>query len=118
MEPQRQEVAEEEEKAAKEEEKAAKEEEEAAKEEAEAAKEEAIGEEIAVSPKDLKRGPWMDPTTTEYGRGKRYHAAYIEVVALAHSILELETTESALMVIAEDEPENYKEAMKSAEEAK
>ena len=43
---------------------------------------------------------------------------YIEVVALAHGISELETTESAFMVLAEHELENYKQAMKSTEEAK
>ena len=76
-----------------------------------------IGEEIAVAPKDFERGPWMGPMTT-YGRGKRHRATYTEVVALAHGVLELETSESALVVLAEDEPENYKQAMKSTEEAK
>ena len=93
MEPQRQEVAEEEGKPAEEEGKAAKEEGEAAKEEGEATEEGEIGEEIDVAPKDFERGLWMDPTTTEYGRGKRHRAAYTEVIALAHGISELETTE-------------------------
>ena len=56
MEPQRQEVAEEEGKPA--------------EEEGEATEEGEIGEEIDVAPKDFERGSWMDPTTTEYGRGK------------------------------------------------
>ena len=60
----------------------------------------------------------MDPMTTEYGRGKQHRVAYTEVIALTHGISELETTESALVVLAEDESENYKQAMKLAEEAK
>ena len=64
---------------------------------------------------DFEKGPWLDPTNVSYGRGQRHKALYTEVAAFAHGTTNLEHTEHALIVLAEDEPENYKEAMNSLE---
>ena len=40
---------------------------------------------------------------------------YAEVVALAHGTSSLEETESAFVVLAEDEPDHYRDAMNSPE---
>ena len=56
--------------------------------------------------------------TTEYRRGKWHHVTYTEVITLAHSTSELEATESAFMILAEEELENYKQARRPPEETK
>ena len=65
------------------------------------------------APKDFSKGPWIDPDNTEYGRGKRHTALMAEVIALANGETDLEETEKAFVVLAEDEPSSYKEAMRS-----
>jgi Reverse transcriptase (RNA-dependent DNA polymerase) len=56
----------------------------------------------------------MDPSNTEYGRGWRNTTLFAEVAAMACGRVELEQAEMALVTLADDEPENYREAMKSA----
>ena len=34
-----------------------------------------MSEREIYAPKDFERGPWMDPSNVEYGRGKRHHAS-------------------------------------------
>ena len=65
--------------------------------------------------RDFERGPWLDPDDQSYGRGKRHQALYAEMAALAHGYEELERTESAMVVLAEDEPANYREAITSVD---
>ena len=67
------------------------------------------------APKDFERGPWLDPTNTQYRRGKRIKALYAQIAALAEGTENLEQTEQAFMTLAEDEPSNYREAMRSAD---
>jgi len=70
--------------------------------------------EAPTAPKDFEKGPWMDPGNVEYGRGMR-RALLTEIAALARGTLDLETTESAFVVLAEDEPPSYKDAINSNE---
>jgi hypothetical protein len=70
-----------------------------------------------IAPKDFLKGPWMNPSNTEYGKRRRQVGIIAEMAAMAHGRNELEDTETAYMVLAEDEPENYKEAMKSKDAA-
>jgi Integrase core domain len=67
-------------------------------------------EEVALT--DFSRGPWMDPLNVEYGRG-RIHTLLSEATAIAHGERDLEEMETAFVVLASDEPANYKEAMSS-----
>jgi Reverse transcriptase (RNA-dependent DNA polymerase) len=78
--------------------------------EAEVNQEESSEEEAA--PKDFSRGPWMDPSNVEYGRGRR-HALLSEAAAMAHGERDLEEMETAFVVLANDEPASYKEVMSS-----
>jgi hypothetical protein len=45
------------------------------------------------APKDFSKGPWMDPSNTEYGRGRRHAALFAEMAALACGRVELEQAE-------------------------
>ena len=65
------------------------------------------------APKDFERGIWLNPDNQAYGRGKRHHAIYAAVNAVAQGLADLEHTESAFVILEEDEPANFKEAMKS-----
>jgi len=53
----------------------------------------------------------------EYVRGRR-RALYTEVTAMATGTLDLKSTETALVILAEDEPASYSEAMKSTDKDK
>ena len=70
------------------------------------------------APKEFETGPWLDPTDNSYGRGKRHPALMAEVAALAYSLTDLESTEAALVVLAEDEPNTYRDAMRSPDSEK
>jgi hypothetical protein len=70
-----------------------------------------------TAPKDFLKGPWVNPSNTQYGKGRRHAGLIAETAAVAHGKSELEDTETAYVVLAEDEPENYKEAMKSKDAA-
>ena len=63
--------------------------------------------------KDFITGPWIDPENIQYGRGKRHQALFALVKSLAIGTADLESLESAFVVLAEDEPANYKDAMNS-----
>ena len=56
----------------------------------------------------------MDPSNVEYGRGKRHHTMAVESMRLAEE-QESGEIESAFLVLADDEPENYDQAMKSVD---
>ena len=65
------------------------------------------------APKDFERGVWLDLDNQAYGRGKRRHAIYAAFNAVAQGLADLEHTESAFVVLEEDKPANFKEAMRS-----
>ena len=67
---------------------------------------------------DFEKGQWLNPDNASYGRGKRHQALFTEVSAFAHGITSLEHTEHALVVLADDEPANFREAMKSRDASK
>ena len=73
--------------------------------------EEAEEEPMIHAPKDFERGPWLDPANQSYGRGKWLHASYTEFAALAHRLIDLDNVKSAFVVLADNEPGSYKEAM-------
>ena len=62
---------------------------------------------------DFEKGQWLNPNNASYGRGKRHQALFAEISAFAHGNTSLEHAEHALVVLADDEPENFREAMKS-----
>ena len=72
----------------------------------------------SIAPQDFEHGPWLDPADETYGRGRRRQAATTELIALANGETNLEQVETALVTLAEDEPENYKEAMASPDAEK
>ncbi|KAF8503023.1 hypothetical protein JB92DRAFT_3123524 [Gautieria morchelliformis] len=69
-------------------------------------------EDEEVAPKAFSKGPWMDPENTVWERKKKYSITHRDS-SIAHRRTELEGTERAFMVLAEDEPGSYKEAMRS-----
>ena len=72
----------------------------------------------SIAPQDFEHGPWLDPADETYGRGRRHQAAAAELIALANGETNLEEVETALVTLAEDEPENCKEAMTSPDAEK
>jgi len=70
-------------------------------------------EKLNHASKDFERGPWLDPSNTSFGRGRRHQVLQSEVAAMAHGISNLKQTESAFAMLAEDEPASYREAMGS-----
>jgi hypothetical protein len=71
------------------------------------------GGSIAPAPKDFEKGPWLDPNNQSYGRWMHQKAMYVEMSALAHGHTNLEDVETALVVLADDEPANYRDAIRS-----
>ena len=65
------------------------------------------------APKDFQRGPWLDPENSVYGKGKRSEATQPETVTMACGSTDIERAERAFVVLAEDEPNTYKDAMNS-----
>ena len=65
-----------------------------------------------IASKELKKGPWLDPSSQSYSRGKWLQHLWLEVVAMAHQLIDLEATESAFVMLAEDELANYWEAIR------
>ena len=59
------------------------------------------------TPKEFEVGPWLDPKDDSYGRGKQHQDLMTKVAALAHGLTNLESTESALIVLAKDKPDTY-----------
>ena len=73
----------------------------------------------SIAPQDFKHGPWLDPADETYSRGRRCQAAAAaELIALVNGETNLEEVETVLVTLAEDEPENYKEAMTSPDAEK
>ena len=70
------------------------------------------------APLNFKRGPWLDPANQAYRQEKRHQALLAGVSAMAHRLTDLKETEVALVILAEDEPTNYQEAMWSANTSK
>ena len=65
------------------------------------------------APKEFKNGPWLDPNNKSHGRGKRHKGVYAAINTMAHGLANLEHIELALVTLTEDEPANYREAMRS-----
>ena len=55
----------------------------------------------------------MDPSNMEYGRGKWHAALLAEVKSVVEGSRSLKNTETAMDILADDEPANYNEAMQS-----
>ena len=72
----------------------------------------------SIAPQDFEHGPWLDPADETYGRGRRCQAAAAELIALVNGETNLEEVKTVLVTLAEDEPENYKEAMTSPDAEK
>ena len=64
---------------------------------------------------DFEKGQWLNPNNASYGRGKRHQALFAEISVFAHGNTSLEHAAHALVVLADDEPENFREAMKSCD---
>ena len=65
------------------------------------------------APQEFEKGGWLDPSDTAYGKGKRHQALLSDAYTLTENTFESQTHETAFVVLAEDEPASYKEAMKS-----
>ena len=65
------------------------------------------------APRDFEKGPWLDPNNKLHGWGKWHQDIYTAINVMAHGLADLEHVESAFIMLAEDEPVNYKEAMDS-----
>ena len=59
------------------------------------------------APREFDTGPWLNPENESYGKGKRHQALLSETADLAHGLTDLESMESAFVVLAEDEPNTY-----------
>ena len=62
---------------------------------------------LSIAPQDFKHSPWLDPADETYGRGRRHQVAMTELIALENGKINLEQVKTALVTLAEDEPENY-----------
>ena len=65
------------------------------------------------TPKEFATGLWLDPSNDSHGRGKCHQAIYAAIDAVAQGEVDLEHTESAFVVLADDKPANYQEAINS-----
>ena len=70
------------------------------------------------APREFDTGAWLDPANDSYSKGRQHQALMSEMVALAYGLTNLESTESAFVVLAEDEPNTYQDAMKSPDSEK
>ena len=50
---------------------------------------------------------------TTYGKGKRHQALFSDAYIISEDSLDAQTPETAFVILAEDKPANFKEAMKS-----
>jgi hypothetical protein len=67
------------------------------------------------TPQDFERGEWLDPANITYGRGKRrLRALYSKISAFTHGEYNL-GDKHAYVTLADDEPFNFREAMKSTD---
>ena len=64
-------------------------------------------EEPPHAPLDFERGPWLNPANQAYGQGKRHQALLAGISNMAQGRTDIEETEVALVVLAEDKPTNY-----------
>ena len=65
------------------------------------------------APKDFYRGSWLDPDNSIYGRGKRSETTHTGMTATTNESSDPKHTERVFVVLAEDEPNNYRDAMSS-----
>ena len=65
------------------------------------------------TPKEFAMGAWLDPSNDSHGHGKRHQAIYTAIDVVAQGEANLEHTESAFVVLADDELANYREAINS-----
>ena len=66
------------------------------------------------APKDFERGVWLDPSNITYGKGQRSKVPRKEHSDMsAHTNLAHEITDHIFMTLIEDEPPNFRSAMKS-----
>ena len=70
------------------------------------------------APKEFAMGPWLDPNNNSHGCGKCHQAIYTAIDAIAQGKADLEQTESAFVVLADDEPANYRETINSPDSDK
>ena len=68
---------------------------------------------IPIAPKDFQQGRWIDPANETYGCGKRQRILRAEEKAVTCILSDLKEVESAFVTLAEDEPSNYNDAMRS-----
>ena len=64
-----------------------------------------------IATKHSLGGRWMDPSNVEYRRGKWHAALLAEVKTVTEGPRWLENTETAMVLLAEDKPANYNEAI-------
>ena len=65
------------------------------------------------APQEFEKGEWLDPSDMTYGKGKRHQALLSDAYIILEESLNAQTPETAFVILAEDEPANFKEAMKS-----
>ena len=65
------------------------------------------------APKDFQQGPWLNPENSIYSRGKQSEIIQPEMVTMTCGSMDIKRTEGAFIVLAKDEPNNYKDAMNS-----
>ena len=65
------------------------------------------------APQEFEKGEWLDPSDTTYGKGKHHQALLSDAYIISEDSLNAQTPETAFVILAEDKPANFKEAMKS-----
>ena len=65
------------------------------------------------APQEFEKGSWLDLSDTAYGKGKHHQALFSNAYITSESSLDNQTPETAFVTLAEDEPANFKEPMKS-----
>ena len=65
------------------------------------------------APQEFEKGEWLDPSDTTHGKGKCHQAHFSDAHIISEDSLDPQTPETAFVILAEDKPANFKEAMKS-----
>ena len=61
------------------------------------------------APQEFEKGEWLDPFDTTYGKGKCHQALFSDPHIISEDSLDAQTPETAFVILAEDEPANFKE---------